>query len=76
MRTFVKKLKSDYSAPIDGVGLQSHFKINLTTNDFISRVGKTIDDLGESNFIVNITELDIRICNGDTQTLEDQKKSL
>ena len=75
MRTFVKKLKSDYSAPIDGVGLQSHFKINLTTNDFISRVGKTIDDLGESNFIANITELDIRICNGDTQTLEDQKKA-
>ena len=75
MRTFVKKLKSDYSAPIDGVGLQSHFKINLTTNDFISRIGKTIDDLGESNFIANITELDIRICNGDTQTLEDQKKA-
>ena len=75
MRTFLKKLKSDYSAPIDGVGLQSHFKINLTTNDFISRVGKTIDDLGESNFIANITELDIRICNGDTQTLEDQKKA-
>ena len=75
MRTFVKKLKSDYSAPIDGVGLQSHFKINLTTNDFISRVGKTIDDLGESNFIANITELDIRICNGDIQTLEDQKKA-
>lgn len=75
MRTFVKKLKSDYSAPIDGVGLQSHFKINLTTNDFIGRVGKTIDDLGESNFIANITELDIRICNGDTETLEDQKKA-
>ena len=75
MRTFVKKLRQDYSAPIDGVGLQSHFKINLTTNDFISRVGKTIDDLGESNFIANITELDIRICNGDIQTLEDQKKA-
>ena len=75
MRNFVKKLKSDYAAPIDGVGLQSHFKINQTTSEFIYKLGQTIDDLGDSGFTANITELDIRICSDDTKTVLDQKEA-
>ena len=75
MRAFVKKLKLDMNTPINGVGLQSHFTINNSTTTNINKMGDTIDDLGKSGFTVNITELDIRICEGDTKTIDDQKKA-
>ena len=73
MRTLVNDLKSNYNSPIHGVGLQSHFTINQVNDNFISSIGTTIDDLNNSGFIANITELDIRICAGDNKTWEDQK---
>lgn len=75
MRNFVKKLKSEYAAPIDGVGLQAHFKIDQVTPSFITKIGQTIDDLGAAGFTANITELDIRICSGDAGTVADQKSA-
>lgn len=72
MRTMVKDMKNVYNAPIDGVGLQSHFSLSEMTSAFINKVGQTIDDLGASGFTVNLTELDIKICDGDGKTLEDQ----
>ena len=75
MRNLVKTLKSEHNAPIDGVGLQSHFTINQVSNSFISKIGQTIDDLGSAGFTANLTELDIRICEGDTKTFEDQKEA-
>ena len=73
MRTMVKELKSKYSAPITGAGLQSHFSLKAINSTFISKLGQTIDDLGLSGFTVNLTELDIKICDGDVVTLEDQR---
>ena len=73
MRSLVKDLKSNYNSPIHGVGLQSHFTINQVNDNFISSIGTTIDDLNNSGFIANITELDVRICAGDNKTWEDQK---
>lgn len=75
MRSFVKTLKSEYSAPIDGVGLQGHFKIDQVTPSFIAKMGQTIDDLGNAGLTANITELDIRICAGDAGTVADQKEA-
>lgn len=75
MRSLVKRLKQDHNAPIDGVGLQSHFTIDQVSSFFVSKIGQTIDDLAESGFTANITELDIRICEGDSGTLEDQKEA-
>ncbi len=75
MRSLVKRLKQDHNAPIDGVGLQSHFTIDQVSSFFVSKIGQTIDDLAESGFTANITELDIRICEGDNGTLEDQKEA-
>lgn len=76
MRTMVKDMKNVYNAPIDGVGLQSHFNLNQMTTGFIDSVGQTIDDLGNAGFTVNITELDIKICNENPvsqATLESQR---
>lgn len=47
-----------------------------TINDdpyFIENIGETIAALGEDGFIANITELDIRMCDGDETTLEQQR---
>ena len=73
MRNLVKELKSTHAAPIDGVGLQGHFKIDQVTEQFVAKVGQTIDDLGVAGFTVNITELDIRICAGDNGNIQTQK---
>lgn len=73
MRNLVKELKSTHAAPVDGVGLQGHFKIDQVTEQFVAKVGQTIDDLGVSGFTVNITELDIRICTGDNGNIQTQK---
>ena len=75
MRNMVKELKSTYNSPIHGVGLQSHFTISQINDDFVRNIGTTIDDLNYTGFIANITELDIRICAGDTKNLEDQKSA-
>ena len=73
MRTMVKELKNTYNTPITGVGLQSHFSLSAINSTFIDKIGQTIDDLGVSGFTVNLTELDIKICDGDVVTLEDQR---
>lgn len=75
MRNLVKELKSTKAAPIDGVGLQGHFKIDQVTEQFVAKVGQTIDDLGVAGFTVNITELDIRICTGDNGNTQTQKEA-
>ena len=75
MRTMVKNLKTQFNAPIDGVGLQSHFRLEDMTSSFIEKFGNTIDDLGNNGFIANLTELDIRICDGISQGVEDQKNA-
>lgn len=72
----VQDLKNaPYNSPIDGVGLQSHFPLATITADatFIEKVGQTIDELGAMGFTANITELDLRMCEGDGTTLEQQK---
>ena len=73
MRTMVKNLKNTHNAPIDGVGFQSHFSLTQMTTNFINNVGLTIDDLALSGFKVSVTELDIKICDGDNKTWEDQR---
>ena len=73
MRIMVKDLKTQLNTPIDGVGLQSHFKLENMNSSFIENLGNTIDDLGNSGFIANLTELDIRICDGISQGVQDQK---
>ena len=75
MISMVKNLKTQFNAPIDGVGLQSHFRLEDVTSSFIEKVGKTIDDLGNNGFIANLTELDIRICDGISQGLDEQKNA-
>ena len=75
MRTMVKSLKTKFNTPIDGVGLQSHFRLEDMTSSFIEKFGNTIDDLGNNGFIANLTELDIRICDGISQGTEDQKNA-
>ena len=71
----VKSLKTQFNTPIDGVGLQSHFRLEDMTSSFIEKFGNTIDDLGNNGFIANLTELDIRICDGISQGIEDQKNA-
>ncbi len=73
MRIMVKDLKTQLNTPIDGVGLQSHFKLENMNSSFIENLGNTIDDLGNSGFIANLTELDIRICDGISQGVQEQK---
>ena len=75
MRLMVKNLKTQFNTPIDGVGLQSHFRLEDMTSSFIEKFGNTIDDLGNNGFVANLTELDIRICEGISQGLEDQKNA-
>ena len=75
MRSMVKNLKTQFNAPIDGVGLQSHFRLEDMTSSFIEKFGNTIDDLGNNGFVANLTELDIRICDGISQGLEEQKNA-
>jgi endo-1,4-beta-xylanase len=75
MRNLVKELKLNFAAPIDGVGLQGHFKIDQVTPEFVAKMGQTFDDLGNTGFTVNITELDIRICTGDKGTIQAQKEA-
>ncbi len=73
MRIMVKDLKMQLNTPIDGVGLQSHFKLENMNSSFMENLGNTIDDLGNSGFIANLTELDIRICDGISQGIQEQK---
>ena len=75
MRSMVKNLKTQFNTPIDGVGLQSHFRLEDMTSSFIEKFGNTIDDLGNNGFVANLTELDIRICDGISQGLEEQKNA-
>jgi GH35 family endo-1,4-beta-xylanase len=69
MRTMVKALKTS-TAPITGVGFQSHFILdnNGMSDGFIGQVGQSIDDLGASGLEVVLTELDLRRCNGSPGT--------
>ena len=73
MRIMVKDLKTQLNTPIDGVGLQSHFKLENMNSSFMENLGNTLDDLGNSGFIANLTELDIRICDGISQGIQEQK---
>ncbi len=73
MRIMVKDLKTQLNTPIDGVGLQSHFKLENMNSSFMENLGNTIDDLGNSGFIANLTELDIRICDGISKGIQEQK---
>ena len=73
MRIMVKDLKTQLNTPIDGVGLQSHFKLENMNSLFMENLGNTIDDLGNNGFIANLTELDIRICDGISQGIQEQK---
>ena len=73
MRIMVNDLKTQLNTPIDGVGLQSHFKLENMNSSFMENLGNTIDDLGNSGFIANLTELDIRICDGISQGIQEQK---
>lgn len=58
---------------IDGVGLQSHFVSGGINQNFVNQVGVTIDVVGNMGLLCNITELDLRICNGTGQNeLEKQ----
>ena len=75
MRSMVKNLKTQFNTPIDGVGLQAHFRLEDMTSSFIEKFGNTIDDLGNNGFVANLTELDIRICEGISLGLEDQKNA-
>ena len=75
MRIMVKDLKTQLNTPIDGVGLQSHFKLENMNSSFMENLGNTIDDLGNSGFIANLTELDIRICDGISQGVQEQKEA-
>ena len=75
MRSMVKNLKTQFNTPIDGVGLQAHFRLEDMTSSFIEKFGNTIDDLGNDGFVANLTELDIRICDGISQGLEEQKNA-
>ncbi len=69
MRNMVKALKTS-TAPITGVGFQSHFILdnNGMSDGFIGQVGQSIDDLGASGLEVVLTELDLRRCNGSPGT--------
>jgi GH35 family endo-1,4-beta-xylanase len=69
MRTMVKALKTS-TAPITGVGFQSHFILdnNGMSDGFIGQVGQTIDDLGGAGLEVVLTELDLRRCNSSPGT--------
>ena len=73
MRIMVKDLKTQLNTPVDGVGLQSHFKLENMNSSFMENLGNTIDDLGNSGFIANLTELDVRICDGISQGIQEQK---
>lgn len=59
-------------APIDGIGFQSHFVLANMVNSagtlnqgFVTNIERTMQDLAAASLDVAITELDIRICNGD-----------
>jgi GH35 family endo-1,4-beta-xylanase len=69
MRTMVKALKTS-TAPITGVGFQSHFILdnNGMSDGFIGQVGQSIDDLGGAGLEVVLTELDLRRCNSSPGT--------
>jgi GH35 family endo-1,4-beta-xylanase len=69
MRTMVKALKTS-TAPITGVGFQSHFILdnNGMSDGFINQVGQSITDLGASGLEVVLTELDLRRCNSSPGT--------
>ncbi|MEO0733825.1 MAG: endo-1,4-beta-xylanase [Bacteroidota bacterium] len=71
MRAKFKALK-DCGAPIDGIGFQSHFLLSDMVNasgtlnqGFIDAVERSMEDLATADLEVAVTELDIRICNGD-----------
>lgn len=55
----------DRNVPIDAVGLQSHFISGSVSTAFTTKVEQTMDLIIASDLVCNITELDIRICNGD-----------
>jgi GH35 family endo-1,4-beta-xylanase len=69
MRTMVKALKTS-TAPITGVGFQSHFILdnNGMSDGFINQVGQSIDDLRTAGLEVVLTELDLRRCNSSPGT--------
>ncbi|MEO0340838.1 MAG: endo-1,4-beta-xylanase, partial [Bacteroidota bacterium] len=71
MRDQAKALK-DCGAPIDGVGFQSHLILSdmvsptgTLNSNYIESIEESIEDLASAGLEVAITELDIRICNGD-----------
>lgn len=74
MMAMVDDLKNIHNAPIDGVGLQSHFQLSQASQNFIDKVGQTIEALGVLGLTGNITELDFRICGEvTTEKLETQR---
>ena len=71
MRDKFKALK-ECGAPIDGIGFQSHFVASdmvspagVVNEGFINSIRQTMEDLADADLEVAITELDVRICNGD-----------
>jgi endo-1,4-beta-xylanase len=63
IRSTVKSMKSR-GVPIDGVGFQTHYTSGFDSN-LAANIGKSIDNLNESNLLVSLTEMDIRICGKD-----------
>ncbi|MTB52099.1 endo-1,4-beta-xylanase [Lewinella sp. W8] len=71
MRDKFKALK-DCGAPIDGIGFQSHFVLSQMVSStgeinqgFIDGIEDSMEDLATAGLEVAVTELDIRVCNGD-----------
>jgi GH35 family endo-1,4-beta-xylanase len=71
MRDKFKALK-DCGAPIDGIGFQSHLLLSQVVSPtgeinqaLIDGVEQSMEDLATAGLEVVISELDIRICNGD-----------
>ncbi len=63
MRSVAKSMK-DRGVAIDGVGFQTHYTSGFDSN-LAANIGVSIDKLKESNLLVSITEMDIRICGKD-----------
>lgn len=57
--------------PLHGVGLQSHFESGTNTNNYTyNEVNTLMSTLNSYNLLCNITELDLRICSGGSNTSE------
>ncbi len=77
MRNMISEMVNR-GVPIDALGLQSHF-VSPVDESFTNSISQTMDEMIGLGLICNITELDIRICNGaapaSAAELEEQRDS-